>query len=68
MLSSRERTVIKLYASGCSAREMGQEMSLSSKTVGGHLSRAKDKLGLTKRRDIVRFALEAGLLRAESER
>ena len=68
VLSSRERTVIELYAIGWSAREMGQEMSLSPKTVGGHLSRAKAKLGLTKRRDIVRFALEAGLLRAESER
>ena len=68
MLSSRERTVIKLYASGFSAKEMGQEMSLSPKTVGGHLSRAKTKLRLTTRREIVRFALEAGLLRAESER
>ena len=68
MLSSRERTVIKLYASGFSAKEMSQEMSLSPKTVGGHLSRAKTKLRLTTRREIVRFALEAGLLRAESER
>ena len=45
-----------------------QEVSLSPKTVEGHLSRAKAKTGLTKRRDIVRFALDAGLLRAESER
>ena len=68
VLSWRERTAIKLYASGFSAREMGQEMSLSPKTVEGHLSRAKAKLGLDTRRDTVRFALEAGLLRAQSER
>ena len=68
VLSSRERTVIELYASGFSTKEMSQEMSLSPKTVGGHLSRAKTKLRLTTRREIVRFALEAGLLRAESER
>lgn len=68
VLSPRERTAIKLYASGFSAREMGQEMSLSPKTVEGHLSRAKAKLRLHTRRDTVRFALEAGLLRAESER
>ena len=68
VLSSRERTVIKLYANGFSTRELGQEMSLSPKTVEGHLSRAKDKLGLRTRREVVDFALEAGLLRAESER
>ena len=68
MLSARERTVIELYVIGWSAGEMGQEMSLSPKTVHGHLARAKAKLRLTTRRDIVRFALEAGLLRAESER
>ena len=68
VLSSRERTAIELYASGFSAREMGKEMSLSPKTVEGHLTRAKAKLGLHTRRDIVRFALETGLLRAEDER
>ena len=68
VLSSRERAVIELYVIGYTAREMGLEMSLSPKTVGGHLARAKDKLGLRTRRDTVRFALEAGLLQAESER
>lgn len=68
LLTSRERTTIKAYASGFSTREMGQEMSLSPKTVEGHLTRAKAKRGLVTRRETVRFALEAGLLRAESER
>ena len=31
----------------------------------GYIARAKSKLGLKTRRDIVRFALESGLLRAE---
>ena len=43
-------------------------MSLSPKTVEGHLTRAKAKLDLHTRRDTVRFALETGLLRAGSER
>ena len=68
VLSSRERTATELYARGFSTSEAGKEMSLSPKTVEGHLTRAKAKLGLTRRRDIVRFALETGLLRAESER
>ena len=68
VLSSRELTAIELYASGFSAKESGGEMSLSAKTVESYLARAKTKLGLHRRRDIVRFALEAGLLRTEGER
>ena len=67
MLSSRERAAIELYANGFSARETAREMFLSPKTVEGYLARAKTKLGLHTRREIVRFALEAGLLGAEDE-
>ncbi|WP_419939657.1 response regulator [Candidatus Palauibacter sp.] len=66
-LSDRERTVIELTARGFSAAEAGREMCLSRKTVEGYISRAKLKLGLGNRRDIVRFALENGLLRPEAE-
>ncbi|WP_423928237.1 response regulator [Candidatus Palauibacter sp.] len=68
VLSSRAVTAIELYASGFSASETGKEMRLSPKTVEGYLARAKAKLGLHNRRDVVRFALEAGLLRTEGER
>ena len=68
VLSARERTVVELYASGFSASETGRETSLSPKTVEGYLARAKAKLGLHTRREVVRFALEAGLLRTEDER
>ncbi|MDE2804732.1 MAG: response regulator transcription factor [Gemmatimonadota bacterium] len=67
MLSSRERAAVGLYARGFSTREMAREMALSPKTVEGYIGRAKTKLGLHTRREIVRFALEAGLLRAEGE-
>lgn len=67
-LSARQLTAIKLYASGFSARETGEKMFLSPKTVEGYLARAKAKLGLHTRRDVVRFALEAGLVQAEGER
>jgi len=40
-------------------------MIVSPKTVEGYIGRAKSKLGLTNRRDIVRYALERGLLRAK---
>ncbi len=64
-LSERERTAVELYAKGFSAREAATEMLVSRKTVEGYIARAKSKLSLDNRRDIVRFALENGLLRAE---
>ena len=68
VLSSRELAAVELYASGFSASETGKEMGLSPKTVESYLARAKAKLGLHTRREVVRFALEAGLLRTEHER
>lgn len=65
VLAARERTAVALYANGFSAREMAEEMSLSPKTVEGYIARAKMKLGLRARRDIVRFALDSGLLRPQ---
>jgi len=62
MLSSREAAAVELYARGFSTREAGERMHLSPKTVEGYVARAKSKLGLHNRRDIVRFALGAGLL------
>ncbi|MDE2877176.1 MAG: LuxR C-terminal-related transcriptional regulator [Gemmatimonadota bacterium] len=67
-LSDRERTVIELTAQGFSGAEAGRKMGLSPKTVEGYIARAKSKLGLGNRRDIVRFALESGLLRREEEK
>ena len=64
-LSERERTAVELYAKGFSAREAATEMLVSRKTVEGYIARAKSKLSLDNRRDIVRFVLENGLLRAE---
>ena len=68
VLSSRERAAIELYARGFSAIESGAEMLVSPKTAEGYVARAKSKLGLGNRRDIVHFALETGLLRPDAER
>ncbi len=47
--------------------ETAEEMFLSPKTVEGYLARARTKLGLHTRREIVRFALEAGLLKRDED-
>ena len=67
VLSPSERRAVEMYANGYSARESAAEMLVSPKTVEGYIARAKTKLGLHTRRDIVRFALQAGLLQAERE-
>ena len=64
VLSARERTAIELFARGFTASEAAKRMFVSPKTVEGYLARARRKLGLTGRTDIVRFALESGLLRS----
>jgi len=67
VLSSRELSVVKLYARGFTASETGKQVFLSPRTVEGYLARAKNKLGLNRRPEIVRFALEAGLIGTEEE-
>ena len=64
VLSAQERTAIELFARGFTAREAAKRMFVSPKTVEKYLARARRKLGLTGRTDIVRFALESGLLRS----
>ena len=62
ILSDRERDVLKLTAMGFTSREIGEQLSLSPKTVDTYRERAMMKLNIEHRPDIIRFALRAGLL------
>ncbi|HZS58501.1 MAG TPA: response regulator transcription factor [Gemmatimonadaceae bacterium] len=61
-LSDRERDVLRMTAEGYTAPEIGEKLSISSKTVDTYKQRVHEKLGLTHRADYVRFALKLGLL------
>jgi two-component system, NarL family, response regulator NreC len=61
-LSDREQQVLKLVASGFSAPEIGDQLSISAKTVETYKQRIGEKLGLSHRADYVKFALQIGLL------
>jgi two-component system, NarL family, response regulator NreC len=65
VLSEREMQVLKLVAEGFSSREIAQQIFVSIKTVETYRGRFVEKLGLTSRADIVRYALETGLLTTE---
>lgn len=62
VLSHREREVVKLTAEGHTAQQAAGALSLSPKTVETYRHRAMQKLGLTNRAELVRYALRAGLL------
>jgi DNA-binding CsgD family transcriptional regulator len=48
-LSHQERTVAALAATGATNRQIGERLGLSPRTVGSHLTRVFQKLGVTSR-------------------
>lgn len=61
-LSEREREVVQRVVQGYSNKEIATQLNLSVKTVETYRSRALEKLGLTSRSALVRYALEHGWL------
>ena len=61
-LSDRETEVMQLIAQGHSNKDIAARLDISVKTVETYKARSKEKLGLTGRADIVRFALQKGWL------
>ena len=62
VLSDRELQVMCLLAAGNSATEIGAELSLSVKTTSTYRARIMEKLNLRNTADIIRYALERGLV------
>jgi len=61
-LSEREEEVLRLTAEGYSNSEIGKQLYLSPKTVDTYRQRIMEKLGLHHRAELVRYALDTGLL------
>lgn len=64
-LTEREREVLALTAEGFSSTEIGRRLFISPKTVETYRARIMQKLELTHRSELVRFALRTGLLKAD---
>jgi DNA-binding NarL/FixJ family response regulator len=64
-LSEREQEVLGLTAEGFSSAEIGKKLFLSPKTVDTYRARLMQKLGLSHRSELVRFALNTGVLKAQ---
>lgn len=62
LLSPRERDVLRLIAHGYSMAEVAERLSLSIKTVDTYKTRLMEKLGTTRKSELVSYALKYGLL------
>ena len=61
-LSDREREVLKLLALGHTNQEISKQLFISVRTAETHRARIMQKLGLTTRAELVRVAIDRGLL------
>ena len=61
-LSERERQVLELTVKGFTSREIGEQLSLSPRTVETYRERIMEKLGLEHRSELVEYALRYRLL------
>ena len=60
-LTEREREVLQLVARGHRYGEIGDELSISPKTAENHVRNILGKLHLTRRSDLVRYAVRHGI-------
>jgi two-component system response regulator NreC len=61
-LSERELEILRLIALGHTNTEIAEQLYLSVRTIESHRAHVQQKLKLNKRSDLVRYALEHGLL------
>ena len=65
-LSERELDVLRLIALGHTNSEIAEQLFLSVRTVESHRAHIQQKLRMSKRSELVRYALDRGLLDAPS--
>jgi len=66
ILSDRELQVLRLVARGYSSAQIAKQIAVGVKTVETYRSRFVEKLGLRTRSDVIRFAVQMGLLTPET--
>jgi two-component system response regulator NreC len=66
ILSPRELQVLGLVARGYTSAEIAKQIFVGVKTIETYRSRFAEKLGLQTRSDVIRFAVQMGLLTPEA--
>ena len=62
MLTPRELEVLKLIAEAQTSREIAATLFISVKTVDRHRQNILDKLGMSDRVELTRYAIRRGLI------
>ena len=62
ILTEREREVLQLIAEGYTNREMADLLHISIKTVQNHRSRIMSKLDLHDRGELIKYAIQQGII------
>ncbi len=60
-LTEREREVLQHVARGYTYREVGAQLHIAPKTVENHVRNILDKLHLSRRQELIRYAVEHGI-------
>ncbi|MEX2550293.1 MAG: response regulator transcription factor [Nitriliruptoraceae bacterium] len=60
-LTEREHEVLQHVARGYTYREVGEQLHISPKTVENHVRNILDKLHLSRRQELIRYAVEHGI-------
>ncbi|HSK48889.1 MAG TPA: response regulator transcription factor [Solirubrobacterales bacterium] len=63
-LSERERELLRLLALGHTNREIGEQLFLSVRAIEVNRAKLLEKLGIESRPDLVRFAIDNGIVEA----
>jgi DNA-binding NarL/FixJ family response regulator len=64
-LTDREKQVLKLVAEGHSNKEVAELLEISVKTAMSHREHIMQKLDLHSRTDLIRFAIQQGVIRVD---
>lgn len=64
-LTQREREILQLIAEGQTNRQIADMLTLSIKTVQAHRANIMEKIDAHNRTDLVRYAIQAGIISAE---
>jgi DNA-binding NarL/FixJ family response regulator len=62
VLNSRELDILRLVSRGMTDNEIGAELYLSPRTVQNHLSRMREKIGVRRRSELARWAVEHAIV------
>jgi DNA-binding NarL/FixJ family response regulator len=63
LLTKREREICRLLAYGHTNSEIAEKLFISSRTVETHRTNIMSKIGLKNRTELVRFAIDHGLMK-----